>query len=142
MNRATNKFHCDLKHPTKKKMKTVKQTTPYKDHRIIALKVIDWCLEEFGIYADIKLKLGDYNDFKCWGQCYEGETMPAESVSINRYIVEIAKNQTLRDFVATVVHEMVHVKQWETNNWRGEGEAEANKLQYKLTDKLWKEGIL
>jgi len=37
---------------------------------------------------------------------------------------------------------MVHVMQWETGKWSGEGEREANKLQYKLTDKLWKEGIL
>ena len=116
-----------------------KLTTPYRDQRIIALKVIDWCLEEFGIYADIKLKLGDYKDFKCWGQCYEGEDSPSGE---NHYIVEIAKNQTLRDFVATIVHEMVHVKQWETDSWKGEGEAEANSLQYKLTDKLWKENLL
>jgi len=121
------------------KNRKISPTTPYRDQRIIALKVIDWCLEEFGIYADIKLKLGDYNDFKCWGQCYEGEDSP---LCENRYIVEIAKNQTLRDFVATVVHEMVHVKQWETDTWKGEGEAEANSLQYKLTDKLWKENLL
>ena len=112
-----------------------KLTTPYRDQRIIALKVIDWCLEEFGIYAYINLKLGDYNDFKCWGQCYEGHGK-------HHYTVEIAKNQTLRDFVATIVHEMVHVKQWETDIWKGEGEAEANSLQYKLTDKLWKENLL
>jgi len=112
-----------------------KLTTPYRGQRIIALKVIDWCLEEFGIYASIKLKLGDYSDFKCWGQCYEGH-------SEHRYTIEIAKNQTLRDFVATVVHEMVHVKQWETGSWKGEGEAEANRLQYKLTDKLWKDNVL
>ena len=133
MNRATNKFHCDLRHPTKKEMKE------YRDRRTIALKVIDWCLEHFEITPDIKLKLGDYKDFKCWGQCYEGEDSPSGE---NHYIVEIAKNQTLRDFVATIVHEMVHVKQWETDSWKGEGEAEANSLQYKLTDKLWKENLL
>jgi hypothetical protein len=112
-----------------------KLTTPYRDQRIIALKVIDWCLEEFEIYAYIKLKLGDYSDFKCWGVCTKGD-------NDNEYVVEVAKNQTLRDFVATVVHEMVHVKQWETDTWKGEGEAEANSLQYKLTDKLWKENLL
>ena len=111
-----------------------KLTTPYRDQRIVALKVIDWCLEEFGIYAYIKLKLGDYSDFKCWGQCSQGRK--------DHYTIEIAKDQTLRDFVATVVHEMVHVKQWVTNKWLGDGEAEAEMLQYKLTDKLWKENLL
>jgi hypothetical protein len=32
--------------------------------------------------------------------------------------------------------------QWETGIWKGTGEREASNLQYKLTDKLWKEGIL
>ena len=117
------------------KVKKVKHTTPYRDHRIVALKAIDWCLEHFGIYASIKLKIGEYDDFKCWGQCYEGDKE-------NHYIVEVAKNQTMRDFVATVVHEIVHVKQWETGKWTGDGEAEAERLQYKLTDKLWKAGVL
>ena len=136
MNRATNKFHCDLRHPTKKEMKElIKHSTPYRDQRIIALKVIDWCLEEFGIYVNIKLKLGDYSKFKCWGQCYEGNNE-------HHYTIEIAKDQTLRDFVATVVHEMIHVKQWVTDEWQGDGEAEAEERQYKLTDKLWKENIL
>ena len=115
-------------------MNKTKLTTPYRDQRIIALKVVDWCLEEFEIYAYIKLKLGDYSDFKCWGQCSQGRK--------DHYTIEIAKDQTLRDFVATVVHEMVHVKQWVTNKWLGDGEAEAEMLQYKLTDKLWKENLL
>ncbi len=113
----------------------IKLITPYRYQRTIALKVIDWCLEEFGIHAYVKLKLGDYSDFKCWGQC-------CEEYREHHYTIEIAKNQTLRDFVATVVHEMVHVKQWETDTCKGEGEAEASNLQYKLTDKLWKENLL
>jgi hypothetical protein len=135
MNRATNKFHCDLRHPTKKEMKKIKHTTPYRDQRIIALKVIDWCLEEFKIHASIKLKLGEYSDFKCWGQCYEG-------TGEHQYTIEIAKDQTLRDFIATVVHEMIHVEQWETGEWRGDGEAEAERWQYLLTSKLWNENII
>ena len=115
--------------------KLIKYSTPYRDGRIIALKVIDWCLEEFEIYANINLEIGVYNDFKCWGQCYEGD-------SEDQYTIEVSKDQTLRDFVATVVHEMIHVKQSVTDEWQGDGEAEAEERQYKLTDKLWKEGIL
>ena len=58
------------------------------------------------------------------------------------YDIEINFNQSLRDFVATIVHEMVHVKQYATGKWKGTGEREASNLQYKLTDKLWKENIL
>ena len=32
------------------------------------------------------------------------------------------------NFVATVVHEMVHVMQWETDTWDGDGEAEDARL--------------
>jgi len=58
------------------------------------------------------------------------------------YNIEINVNQSLRDFVATIVHEMVHVKQYVTGKWKGTGEQEASNPQYKLTDKLWKENIL
>ena len=111
-----------------------KLATLYRDQRIIALKVVDWCLEEFEIYAFIKLELSDYSKLDCWGQCYQGRK--------DHYTIEIAKDQTLRDFVATVVHEMVHVNQWVTDTWKGDGEGEAEELQYKLTDKLWKANIL
>ena len=51
----------------------------------------------------------------------------------------------IRDTVATVIHEMLHVKQWIHESKRDEeddGEAEANSLQYKLADLMWSLGIL
>ena len=51
--------------------------------------------------------------------------------------------QPLRDFVATIVHEMIHVAQWEKNEWyETDGEKECEDLQYKLTDELWRKNIL
>ena len=41
-----------------------------------------------------------------------------------------------------MVHEVVHIKQWETGKWDGDGEAEANQLQYSVADRMWKEGVL
>ena len=70
----------------------------------------------------------------CWGTCSE--------TSIGKYKIMVVANQSLRDFVATIVHEMVHVKQWETQKWTGDGEREAERLQYKLTDELWQEDVL
>ncbi len=102
---------------------------------VIAKKVIEWCCDYFSLDAIVKVKVGKYSDFKCWGTCSEGNKE-------NHYTIEIAKDQSLRGFIATVVHEMVHVKQWETGKWRGDGEAEAERLQYKLTDELWKENVI
>jgi len=96
--------------------------------------VVDWCINHFDLGdVAVNFRLEKYKD--CWGYCLEGKEE-------NSYNIMIATDQTLRDFVATIVHEMVHVMQWETGKWIGEGEREASKLQYKLTDKLWKEGIL
>lgn len=76
-----------------------------------------------------------YEDLNCYGMCEEG-LVP------NTYIIHVARDQTLRDWVATLVHEMIHVNQWETNEWSDDGEKECNDLQYKITDLLWKEGVL
>jgi len=54
----------------------------------------------------------------------------------------VEQTQKLRDFIMTIVHEMIHLKQYITNEWEGDGEEEAIELESKLTDELWKEGIL
>ena len=105
-----------------------------KHNKEIAMLTAEWCIHHFGLGdVAVNFRLEKYKD--CWGYCLEGKEE-------NSYNIMIATDQTLRDFVATIVHEMVHVMQWETGKWIGEGEREASKLQYKLTDKLWQEGIL
>jgi hypothetical protein len=82
------------------------------------------------------------------------------------YILDIDKNQTLRELVSTICHEMVHVKQYwkkemdDTTNedgnyrWKDEvisadtlyselpWEKEAYDLQYKLADKIWEQNVI
>ena len=96
--------------------------------------VIVWyCCEYFQLEGlNIKVDLyHEYNLLGCWGD--------SEQISDTEYSIRICTDQTLRDFVATVCHEMVHVNQWVTNKWSGDGEKEAEKLQYKMADKFWKE---
>ena len=52
----------------------------------------------------------------------------------------MATDQYLRDFVATLMHELVHVLQWERDEWEDDGEKEAEDKQYELADEFWKEG--
>jgi hypothetical protein len=97
--------------------------------------IVSWCMNHFNLdvhKTSINVLLGAYND--CYGTCVDNDE--------GGYDIEINFNQSLRDFVATIVHEMVHVKQYATGKWKGTGEREASNLQYKLTDKLWKENIL
>ena len=54
------------------------------------------------------------------------------------YGMRICTNQNLRDVVATICHEMVHVQQWVEDEWQGDGEKEAEDRQFKLADDYWK----
>ena len=99
----------------------------------VARNAAEWCCEYFHMTPNVLIRLQPYED--CWGYCLEGNTK-------GTYRVMVAHDQPLRDFVATVVHEMIHVKQWEKNRWSGDGEKECEKWQYRLTDRMWKKGVI
>jgi len=96
-------------------------------------KAIDWYLAKKNIDTNIGIRRSSYTDLDCWGQCYEAN---------GGYMIELAMNQNTRDLLATLFHECVHVWQWERGHWKGEGEQEAIRLQYKLADEYWKAGLV
>ena len=102
--------------------------------KTITLSVINWCITHFHLDSGIDINISLLSFTDCYGTCVDNNN--------DGYDIEINSNQSLRDFVATIVHEMVHVKQYVTGEWQGEGEREANKLQYKLADKIWKENVI
>ena len=106
-----------------------------KQQKEITTHVVEWCVKHLQLndVVSVLVKLQPYVD--CWGYCVEGKTE-------HSYNMAIVHEQSMRDFVATIVHEMVHVMQWETDDWVGDGEAECNRMQYMLTDELWKKGVL
>ena len=95
------------------------------NRRYVARKLIDWCLDYYGIRAKIRLRLTTADRLNAFGRCDALE---------KEYVVRVAKDQKLKDFLATVAHEMVHVKQWETGEWEGDGEEEAEDIQYLLVE--------
>lgn len=104
-------------------------------HRDVAKEVIEYSLNYLnvsGVSVEVILKR-DYKD--CWGECWQ---QPGDS----RYGIAVCTTQTLRDFVATITHECVHIRQYETGKWEGDGEREAEDLQYVIADELWKDGVL
>lgn len=108
----------------------------HKDLQGVAEIAGQW-LSEFFTLKDVKKVVIDINpDLDCWGEC--GERDATEDAT---YEISVNPKQCLRDFVATIVHEFVHIKQWETGEWDGDGEAEAKHLQYSITDRMWKEGV-
>ena len=77
------------------------------------------------------------------------------------FIIDVNKNVSLKDFVSTIIHEMVLVKQFARNEMSAYGmrwktrivsentkyvdlpwEKEAYKLEKKLIELIWKENIL
>ena len=107
----------------------------------ITRDAIRWFLSRYGMDSDngysdktIRVRLTEYKDIKCWGECLEGKDFD--------YEIKIATDQCLRDYLATVMHEMVHLRQWERYRWTGDGEKEAEELQYKLADDFWTCGII
>ena len=103
--------------------------------RTYARKVIEWFLKKYKLECTVKLKLVAYESIDCWGATEEGKKR-------GEYFIWVAKDQALREFIATLIHELVHVKQYEKKKWSGTGEAEANRLQYKLADRVWIDGVI
>jgi len=110
-----------------------------KYQRDIASKSIGWCLKRFGLDKLYRLKInvviGSLPD--CDGYCISMDEPTNRSFKI-----AVSNQQGLRDFVMTIVHEMVHVKQYARNEWMVDGEPEAWGIQEMLADELWKSGEL
>jgi len=109
------------------------------NHRELVNSVVHWFLGRYCMnrksqeHRILHVNLKTYKAMKCWGECSEGE----DGIDYN---IDIATDQSLRDFIATLMHEMVHVLQWERGSWKGEGEREATELQYELADDFWRCG--
>lgn len=101
-----------------------------------AWRAAEYCFDQWGIQPQIYMSVVEYNEINCWGYCQPHTFFPGA------YIVVIARDQRIRQFIATVCHELVHVRQYSRGKWRGDGEREAERLQYKLADRIWKRGIL
>ncbi len=110
----------------------------------VAVCAIRWFLERYALDGDwdetrtFTLNLSDYATMKCYGELSEWRTDNTH----DDYTMSIAVDQSLRDFIATIMHEMIHIKQWELDDWEDDGEKEAELLQYELTDEYWKSGRL
>jgi hypothetical protein len=124
-----------------------------KDEGIMVINAIRWFLNRYNMqitdfdgYSDVDDYEGDhenitittnarqYKDIECYGQCYEWDQGGVD------YVIDIAVDQSVRDMLATIFHECVHLWQWERGTWKGEGEHEAEQLQYELADEYWRCG--
>jgi len=128
-----------------------------KDRRDIAYSTVVWSLKELGLDRiknldiEVKLKKLPKNEF---GQCEVQD-------SIREFVIDVKKDLSLKSFVSTILHEMVHVKQFVRKElspsglkWKSKSvpedteylelpwEKEAHKMEEILVKKIWKEDIL
>lgn len=128
-----------------------------KDKRALAEKTVAWSIKKLGLNRmsslSIDVILRKMKDDE-YGYC--------NIIESNRsFAIEVNKNISLKDFVSTIIHEMVHVKQFARNEMSAYGmrwktrivsentkyvdlpwEKEAYKLEKKLIELIWKENIL
>ena len=115
------------------------------EQRIMMVSAVRWFLNRYNMQLhdfdneceniNIRVNARQYKDIECYGQCYEWEY--SEKID---YVIDVAIDQSVRDMLATIFHECVHLWQWERGHWKGEGEHEAEQLQYELADEYWRCG--
>jgi len=105
--------------------------------RRIAKTTLDWSHLRLGITSaasrTITLTIENLPD-------YCGECLPKKYS--NDYAISINPEQSIRDFVGTVIHEMIHVRQYIEGEWTGDGERECGELEMLMTDELWRSGLI
>tara|TARA_R100001082_G_scaffold110182_1_gene89389 strand:- start:605 stop:958 length:354 start_codon:yes stop_codon:yes gene_type:complete len=107
-------------------------------HNQIAQTVIDWAISRLGLSDyDFDLVVIIENLDGYYGECY-----PARDAHQKRYYIKVTPDTTLRNFIGTILHEMVHVRQYLEGEWVSDGERECTEFEMFLTDELWKEGII
>jgi len=115
-----------------------------EEKRLLLVNAVRWFLDRHKMQltefkgdferVHIRVNAWDYKHLKCYGRCYEWD---GEEID---YVIDIAIDQSIRDTLATIFHECVHLWQWERGDWKGDGEREAASLQYELADEYWKSG--
>jgi len=115
-----------------------------EEKRLLLVNAVRWFLDRHKMQltefkgdferVNVRINAMQYKDLKCYGQCYEWD---GEKID---YVIDVAIDQSIRDTLATIFHECVHLWQWERGHWKGEGEREACQLQYELADEYWRCG--
>ena len=67
-------------------------------------KTIEWCRGCFNINSDYIINYKRRHMGDCWAEC--------ERLNDISFEITIHPMMCIRDTVATVIHEMLHVKQW------------------------------
>jgi len=116
---------------------TIDITGGLKHQRQAAHSVTQWCIERLkfthrDFYVKIVLSARPSEDH--YGYCQE--------LGKCKYKILVRTDQPMRQWIMTLVHELIHLRQYTHNEWEGDGEDEAWGLQEEITDELWAADVL
>lgn len=108
-------------------------------HRDIAATTVDWFAKWMMHDTDrviIQIRIQKLTD--SWGWASQRiDTEQREKI----YLIALDQRQALRSFVQTLIHELMHIRQYERGSWIGDGEAEAESSEV-LADAIWLSGLI
>ena len=114
-----------------------------KQHeRRIAQTTIDWAISNLSLEDhtfSLRLVIQALED--CYGECLPDKRRWLSDIPYS-FVIKINTGMTIRDFVSTLIHEMIHVRQYIEDTWTHDGERECEELEMFLTDKLWQSGLI
>ena len=89
-------------------------------------RTIKWCINLWDLWGILEIRVGIERIEDCYGTC--------DTDNNHRYRITVDPWMSPEDLVSTLIHEMVHVKQWEVSSWLDDGEEEAERVCGELSD--------
>ena len=108
-----------------------------RTERFIAESCLRWCIAKFPLNR-VKIHLRFAPIVSAQGWCLEGELNREYNITIS------TKYHSISLMAKTIIHELVHVKQWTTGEWdiSDDGEKEADEIAKDIGNMLWKADLI
>ena len=96
---------------------TVVVNNTSKNRRDLVTESCLWLLDLYELLSIIKISISFKQLEDCWGYCHQ--------VDDHVYVIALQSRLRSPEMLSTLMHELIHVRQWETSRWDGDGEPEA-----------------
>ena len=104
---------------------TVVVNNTSKNRRDLVTEVCLWFIELYELVSLKKISISFKQLDDCWGYCERSDD--------HVYAVAIQSRLRSPEMLSTLLHELIHIRQWETSRWTGDGEPEAETGSPELT---------
>jgi hypothetical protein len=102
--------------------------------RALVDRCLEWCIVKFplnGVHIDVRLV--PITSAHGWVEHEDG---------VEFTITISTKYPSLSLLTETILHELVHVRQWCSGEWEGDGEEEADRVAREISIMLWNANLI